>query len=83
MDRFNLYITNNPFLWNCLKQYHIFKKMTGFKKPIGAGTVVAAIATGGFSLAALPAYETRCLVCGSRGSESSVDTIRLQDDVLA
>lgn len=59
------------------------KKVTGFKRAVGAGTVIGAIATGGLSLAALPAYPLRCVVCGSLGNESKVDTIRLQDDILA
>ena len=59
------------------------KKITGFKKAVGAGTVLGAIATGGLSLAALPAYQSRCVICGTYGNESPVDTIRLQGDIIA
>ena len=63
---------------------HSCKKITGFKRAVGAGTVLGAIATGGLSLATIPAYPLRCVVCGALGGEEQpyVDTIRLQDDLL-
>lgn len=46
------------FCQNCEKQ-------TGHKRAVGAGTVLGAVVTGGFSLLATPFYPLRCIVCGS------------------
>lgn len=41
------------------------EKKTGHKRAIGAGTVIGAFVTGGFSLLAIPAYPPRCIACGN------------------
>ena len=41
------------------------EQVTGHKRVIGAGTLIAALLTGGLSLAALPWYPLRCVLCGS------------------
>ena len=41
------------------------EKHTGHKRAIGAGTIIGAVATGGFSLLATPFYPPRCIVCGN------------------
>lgn len=50
------------------------QKKTGHKRAIGAGTVIGAFATGGFSLLATPFYPLRCIACGDKG-----DTISPED----
>jgi hypothetical protein len=39
-------------------------KVTGHKRALGAGTVLGAFVTGGASLAAVPFYGKRCIICG-------------------
>lgn len=39
-------------------------KHTGHKRNIGVGTALGAVVTGGLSLAAVPAYSKRCVICG-------------------
>ena len=43
-------------------------KQTGPKRAVGAGTVLGADDTGGFSLLATPFYPLRCIICGSDGT---------------
>lgn len=40
-------------------------KVTGHKRAVGVGTLLGAVATAGVSLAAIPFYPLRCVVCGS------------------
>jgi hypothetical protein len=49
------------------------KKMTGFKRTVGAGTVLGGIVTGGLSLAAIPAYPLRCVICGNTAGDCCED----------
>ena len=41
-------------------------KHVGHKRSLGFGTLFGAIFTGGLSLAAIPFYPPRCIMCGSR-----------------
>lgn len=41
------------------------KRETRYKRDIGVGTLLAACATMGFWLFAIPFYKKRCKVCGS------------------
>lgn len=42
------------------------EKVTGHKRAMGWGTAFGAIITAGVSLAAIPAYPKRCIVCGCK-----------------
>jgi hypothetical protein len=48
---------------------NICKKITGHKRAIGVGTLLGGVVTLGVSLAAVPFYPLRCVICGS--SETS------------
>jgi len=41
------------------------KKLTGFKRALGVGTVILLFLTGGLWLVAIPLYPKRCVACGS------------------
>jgi hypothetical protein len=49
------------------------KKTTGHKRAIGVGTILGGIVTGGVSLAAVPFYPLRCVVCGNTTGDNSED----------
>jgi hypothetical protein len=47
------------------------KKNTGHKRAIGVGTLLGGIATFGVSLAAVPFYPLRCVICGAEDKSAS------------
>jgi len=54
-------------------------RVTGHKRSLGAGTIIALVLTGGFWLFALPFYPQRCVVCGlsGAGTESNASSSRV------
>ncbi len=40
------------------------KKLTGYKRAFGIGTLIAIFLTGGLWLLIIPFYPKRCIVCG-------------------
>jgi hypothetical protein len=40
------------------------KKLTGYKRAIGIGTLIAVVCTSGLWLIAIPFYPKRCIACG-------------------
>ena len=51
-------------------------KMTGHKRNVGMGTFLGAVVTGGASLAAVPFYPKRCIVCGMEKEEVPNSTLK-------
>jgi hypothetical protein len=46
------------------------KKLTGYKRALGFGTLFAVLLTAGFWLIAIPFYPKRCITCGLKKSDS-------------
>ena len=52
-------------------------KVTGFKRTIGIGTLLAVLITMGLWIFTLPFYPKRCIVCGlSKGEKEESDKIK-------
>ena len=48
-------------------------RKTGHKRAVGVGTFIGTVATFGLSLATIPFYPKRCIVCGRKTTRSDVD----------
>lgn len=49
-------------------------KMTGHKRHLGVGTILGSVVTGGASLAAVPFYPKRCIICGKEKEQEEQST---------
>lgn len=51
------------------------RRVTGFKRALGWGTLFGSVVTGGWSLATIPAYPLRCIVCGTKWDDAFAEAL--------